>query len=118
MLKKIIIITVIIFLAGLWYWRNLNLPVDKNGSTLEFSVNQGESAKDAAENLKKENLIKSILYFRYIAGHSQENIKAGAYLISPRLTIKEIFRILSQGKALDKEKTIRIIGAEINQRQN
>ncbi len=108
MLKKIIIIIVIIAAGSFLYWRNLNSPVDMNGQEQIYIVNKGEAIKQVADNLKKENLIRSAVYFKYAIG-AGSNIKAGEYLISPKLNTGEIIKILTMGEALSREKSIRII---------
>jgi len=90
------------------YWQNLNSPVDANGQEQVFIVNKGEVIKQIADNLKKENLIRSVFYFKYEIG-SGNNIKAGEYLISPKLSAREIIKILIVGEAVSREKSIRII---------
>lgn len=109
MIKKIIIFIAIVSVAGFFYWQNLNSPVDLNGHEQVFLVSKGETAKQTINNLKKENLIKSPFYFAYQLKRGQLNIKAGEYLISPRLTAKEIIKILTQGDALSQERSITII---------
>lgn len=94
--------------VGFLYWQNLNSPVDANGQEQVFIVNKGEVIKQIADNLKKENLIRSVFYFKYEIG-SGNNIKAGEYLISPKLSAREIIKILIVGEAVSREKSIRII---------
>ncbi|MFH1583432.1 MAG: endolytic transglycosylase MltG [Candidatus Falkowbacteria bacterium] len=108
MSKKIIIFLLIIIAVGFLYWQNLNSPVDANGQEQVFIVNKGEAIKQVADNLKKENLIRSVFYFKYKIG-AGDNVKAGEYLISPKLSTKEIIKILTLGDAISKEKSIRII---------
>lgn len=74
-----------------------------------FTVNKGETVKQIADNLKKENLIKSAFYFKYEVERNKLNLKAGDYVISPRLSAKEIIKMLIQGDAVSQEKSIRII---------
>lgn len=115
---KIIFIAAV-FISGFFYWQSLNFPADKSGLTNEFTVNQGESAKRVAENLKKENLIRSDWYFRYLVKRGRLNLKAGGYPIAAALTTREIIKILTLGDAIAKEKTITIIeGWNINDINN
>ncbi len=107
MLKKAIIFALIIFVAGILYWQNLNSPVDANGKEQNFVVKKGEAVKQVAENLKKENLVRSVIYFNHEIG--SDNIKAGEYLIGPKLTTREIIKILTIGAAVSQERSIRII---------
>lgn len=108
MFKKIIIIAIIIT-GGFLYWQSLNSPVDKNGQEVLFVINKGETATQIAENLRANNLISSEFYFKYQVKHSDLNLQAGEYLISPELTTREIIKILSQGETVGSERTIRLI---------
>jgi UPF0755 protein len=109
MLKKIIIVIAVIFIAGFLYWQNLNSPLDTSGKEQVFLVNKGETVKQIIDNLRKENLIRSPFYFKYNIWRENLNIKAGEYLISPKLNTKEIIKILTIGDVLSQEKTIRIV---------
>lgn len=109
MTKKIIILIAIIFVTGFFYWHSLNSPADKSGQEKIFLVNKGEAVSQIAENLQKENLIKSIFYFKYIIWRDKLNIQAGEYLISPRLSAKDIIKILTSGDVLSQEEQVRII---------
>lgn len=109
MFKKIIILIAIILAAGFLYWQNLNSPVDKNGREQIFLVKSGENASQIADNLRINNLIRSDFYFKYNVWRENLKIKAGEYSLSPKLTAKEIIKILTAGEALSREKTITII---------
>ena len=109
MLKKIIVTAVIIFIVWFWYWRGLNAPVNQNGQEQIFVVSQGETVEQIANNLRTNNLISSVVYFKYEVWRSRLNLQAGDYAISPKLSAREIIKILSQGEVVSREKTIRII---------
>ncbi|MDP2736356.1 MAG: endolytic transglycosylase MltG [bacterium] len=108
MLKKLIIVIIIIAVGSFLYWQNLNSPVNTNGQEQVFIVNKGETIKQVAKNLRINNLISSEFYFKYEIG-SDNNIKAGEYLISPKFTTREIIKMLTLGDAVSEEKSIRII---------
>jgi UPF0755 protein len=111
-IKLIIFLVLAVLLAvQISYWRGINNPVDKNGQDKIFVVKKGESVKQISDNLKRDGLIKSKLYFEiYVWRENKEkNLQAGEYVLSPNLTIKEIVRILSAGEALSDELTIKII---------
>lgn len=108
MLKKVIILTIIL-LAGLWYWYNLNSPVDSGGREQPFTVNKGEAVAQIANNLKKENLIRSVFYFKHYIQRNKLSLQAGEYLISPKLDTREIIKILTVGEVLSRERSVRII---------
>lgn len=109
MLKKTIIVIAIIMISGFLYWRNLNLPADLNGKEEIFILNKGQSVSQIADNLRKENLIKSSLYFKYVIWRDRLKIKAGEYLISPKLSAREIIKLLTAGESISQEKKITII---------
>lgn len=109
MLKKIIIFTAVIFVAGFFYWQNLNSPVDSSGLEQVFLVSKGETVKQIANNLRKENLIRSTFYFKHYIWRNKLNLRAGEYLISPKLAAREIAKILTAGEPLSRERSIRII---------
>jgi len=109
MIKKIIIFIAVIFIAGFFYWQNLNSPADFNGQEQIFIVSKGEAIRQVADNLKKENLIKSVFYFNYYVKKNKLTVQAGEYLISPKLTTREIVKILTQGDAVSRERSIKII---------
>jgi UPF0755 protein len=108
MLKKLLILIIILSVC-FWYWQNLNSPADKNGQEKIFIVAKGETVSQIADNLKKENLIKSVFYFKYYIWRNKLNLKAAEYSISPKLTIKEIITVLASGQALSRERSIRIV---------
>src|SRR3989344_3218702 len=109
MAKKIIFILTTILIAGSSYWHSLNSPADPNGQERAFTVSKGETAEQIISNLKKENLIKSPVYFKYQIWGAAANLKAGEYLISPKLSTREILKVLIDGEAISREKSIRII---------
>lgn len=108
MLKKIIIFGLIIIAFLFFYWRGLNAPVGFGGESKIFIINKGESAGQVADNLKKENLIRSAFYFKHEI-KSGDNLKAGEYSISPKLSAREIIKILTSGDIISREKFVRII---------
>lgn len=109
MLKRTVVITAIIAISGFLYWQNLNSPADANGREEIFIVNKGETISQIANNLRQENLIKSPFYFKYVIWRGKLKIKAGEYLISSKLNVREIIKLLTAGEAISQEKLIRII---------
>ncbi len=111
-IKFIIILLIIIFAAvSVSYRQGISGPADKNGQDKIFIVKKGESVDRIGENLAEAGLIKSKLYFKiYIwRNKTESNLQAGKYVLSPKMNIKEIARILSAGKTLNDELTIKII---------
>lgn len=108
MLKKIIISLLVIFTACFFYWQSLNSPVDAKGEEKVFLVNKGETINNIAKNLRINNLIRSEFYFKNKIGRG-DNIQAGEYSISPKLSAREIIKILISGDIASREKSVRII---------
>jgi UPF0755 protein len=112
MVKKIIILLILVLIIGqIIYARGINSSVEKNGQDKIFVVEKGESVKKIGSNLLEADLIKSKFYFEvYIwRNELEKDLQAGEYVLSPKLSIKEIVRVLSEGEALNDELTIKVI---------
>lgn len=109
MLKKFIIIIIIVLAAGPFYLNSLKMPVNNNGQETIFAVNQGETVGEIALNLKKEELIKSTRYFKYLVWRGKLKILAGQYSLSQKISMENIIKILTAGDIINNEKQIRII---------
>ncbi len=107
----IIIILAVFILFFIFYWRGISAPLNEKGKDKVFVVYKGESVKDIAENLYGSGLINSKTYFEiYIwRGKKEKDLQAGEYILNPQMNIKEIVDILSGGKTLSQERTIKII---------
>jgi UPF0755 protein len=107
MLKKLIIF--VVFLGALtWYWQSLNSPLNAAGTERIFTISQGENAEQIANNLRQAELIKSVFYFKYYVKRNKLKLQAGEYLISPKLSAREIAGLLAAGQALSRERAIKI----------
>lgn len=115
MLKKIkfiIILLIIIFaIISISYRQGISGSADKKGQDKIFIIKKGESVDRIGGNLAEAGLIKSKLYFKIYVWRdkAENNLQAGKYVLNPKLNIKEITRILSSGKVLNDELTIKII---------
>jgi len=109
MTKKILLIIILIIIFSLIYWHQVNSPVNLDGKEQKFSVNNGESIKQIAQHLVDADLIKSKLFFRYITWRKKANLLAGDYLLSQKMSTREIVDILIKGEVTNKERTITII---------
>jgi UPF0755 protein len=110
MRKSIIWSFIIIFvLVGVWIWQGIYLPLNKNSLEEKiFRVETGQGAKEIAQNLTKEGLIKSSSLFRIYASFKGEagRLKAGVYKLSPSMSIPEIVQKLVEGKVAKIKVTI------------
>jgi len=114
-IKIVLAIIALISACGFYfifsYYRGINYPISKTGQEKIFIVSKGEGVNDISENLSDAGLIRSMNYFEiYIWRQNLEKkLQAGQYVLSPKLSIKEIAGILAGGKILSKEIDIKII---------
>lgn len=108
-MKKIIIIIAGIFLALIIVALTVflyTLNHQGKGEVKEFIVRGGQTTREIAHNLEKDNLISSALVFEIYAKLKSELIQVGVYKLSSEQSLKEIFNTLAQGKASEYLVTI------------
>ena len=109
MVKKILLIVLIIIVTvgvgfEIYFLRIINQKGE--GEKKSIIIEQGQSTKEIAQNLKKENLITSAFVFEYYAKLRAELIQVGIYWLSPSQSIKEILEILAAGDVSEYQVTI------------
>lgn len=110
-IKIILILIVSFILFSLMYLNAAGNPVSKNNNdNVIFVVNSGEGAKQIAHNLYLQDLIRSELYFKFSLWKEglESRLQAGEYILNQSMGAGEIIDILSKGKAVTKEKKIKI----------
>lgn len=111
MIKKtflgIIIIFIIIFIV---YSSFINSSFG-DGEGQVFIIEKGQGVSVIAENLKEQNLIKSIFFFKLYTKFSnqQSSFKEGSYILSPEMNIKQIVSELTSKIFLKPEEKITFI---------
>lgn len=81
---------------------------DKSGKIVMFEINKGDTYNVVAENLEKEEIIRSALAFKiYLKINKIERVEAGKYNISPSNTVEELIKIFDKGSNI-VEKTVNI----------
>ena len=108
-MKKIIIIIAGVLLAlavGILIVFLYTLNHQGRGEVKEFIVRGGQTTREIAHNLEKDNLISSALVFEIYAKLNGKLIQVGVYKFSPEQSLKEIFNTLAQGKASEYLVTI------------
>lgn len=97
-----LVIVVIIFLAGLFFWYTQNLTPKDPRSTIKihFSVQKGDTTDIIAQHLEQQGIIKSSLAFAWYMRLQQPAavLQAGRYALSPKLSIEDIAKHLKSGK--------------------
>jgi len=115
-MKKIIAISIsvifVILISGiLIYNYKISTPISQTAKDVSFVIKSGEGVKSISADLLAKGLIKSKLFFELYIWKNKfgSNLKAGEYVLSPSLSIKEIVRTLIAGNVASKEKTIKVI---------
>ena len=85
--------------GGLWWWDATSAINKEDPATKIFVIDQGESIRSIASNLKSEKLIKDpVGFFLFIKlkGY-EESIQAGDFRLSPSMTVPELVEALRHG---------------------
>jgi len=101
MLKKYLVLIIPLSLSLVLFLLTF-LPLAKPGGvSKEFVIQKGDSSAKVARLLAEQALVRSrYLFIGYtlLAGKEKE-FKAGRYLISPAMSVSEIVKIFSEGRA-------------------
>lgn len=114
-MKKILIILSIMGLVAVVsvssYYSGIKSPLDASGRDVDFRIEKGQNVETISANLESARLIKSAFYFKIYMKESglASKLQAGDYVLSAKYSIKEIVEILSQGKIVSKEKTVKVL---------
>ena len=105
-MKKIILIILMLaaisFLTTFFIKKDTLVSTKKPEEGIVFFVKKGEGFKEISSNLKKQGLIKSELAFKFsvIFSGVQNKLKAGDYLLSPEMDIREIINKIVFGDTI------------------
>lgn len=101
-----------VVIASLYFYikSEIKKPVDSKGVSKNFTVSQGEGVNQVGDNLEREGLIKSSIYFKFYVWEKnlRRHVKAGNYSLSPKMDIPQIVDIITEGKVVGAEITILI----------
>lgn len=93
----LIVFLLIVFLLVKGWWDSQLSPVSNDKSTKIVVIEKGESFSKLAEELKKQNLIKSSwafnLYAKQMRFHTR--IQAGTFRLAPSMSSEQVLKILS-----------------------
>ena len=116
--KIIIIISALVFtmfvisIAGFIYLQHIiNEPRDINNNIKkEFTIENGDSVQEIAENLQYENLISDMDLFKFYVWQKKigSKLQAGNYELSPSMPIPEIANLFIGGKIKSNKISITI----------
>jgi UPF0755 protein len=109
------IIVSLVVLAGatlyVSYWRGVNHGMQAQSEEVLFAVEQNSGVSDISAKLKAVGLIRSPFYFDiYVAFQKiDRQLQAGEYLLNKNMSVRDIAKVLSQGAAQSRERSIKII---------
>lgn len=107
---RIFFTILLVFLAlGLFAWQAVYWPADRASSQeVVFEVRPGEGAREIANHLEEQGLIRYDYIFRiyvFLSGDARR-LKAGPYELSPSMTVSEIVKIMARGETAKVRVTI------------
>lgn len=94
-----IIVTLIVFILAAFWWVSASAPPGTSDESQRFVIAKGSSAGRVAQELKEDGLIKNSLIFRFYvqATGRAKKIQAGAYDLSPNLSLYKLVNKLMDG---------------------
>jgi UPF0755 protein len=107
----ILLITAGVICTLVMFWYFLVLPADSASVDKNFIIAKGEGVNQISRNLYDQKLIKSMFYFEtYVwLEKMQTKFLAGEYVLNTDMNIKQVTKVLTSGKVINKEKNIKII---------
>jgi|SRR3989344_5054558 len=95
----LIVILLIVILVIVGWWNSQLGPASSDKSTKDIVVPKGQSLSQIADQLKKEELIKSSLIFQiYVRQKGMgDKLQAGLFKLSPSMSSEEIIKVLTSG---------------------
>jgi len=110
-----IFIVSIVIIVYFYFTYFLNLPPNNFPISKVFEVKKGDTVKDVAVNLEKNNYIQSALLFAFgPKKYPNQNIKAGKYVFNQEMTTWEIYKEMIKGNSIPEYKKFTIIPGEAN----
>jgi len=104
----LVLVLVVLLLAAMFVFgfavsymqSQVNTPLARECEDVRFVIQEGEGAKQIAQNLEKAGIIHDDFYFMYYVGMmgTSKNLQAGDYILAPCMSIREIADTIIQGK--------------------
>lgn len=101
-----LIIIIAVITVVMMYFNGIK-SVSKDSVEVLFTVNENETFSTLADDLKKNDLIKSELYYKiYVKLNKPTNLQKGVYTLNKNMSVKQIVNVLGSGSTYVE--TIRI----------
>lgn len=115
-MKKIIFALIILIViaaaaAAAAFVYDISTPVDRSGADAGFVIEKGDGVKAIGAKLKAAGFIRSRFMFETYVWllENESKFQAGVYALSPKLSAEEIVRVFVKGKAVNREREIKLI---------
>ncbi len=98
-LPLIILISIILTFSGFFWWVMASGAPTGNSEEISFVIKKGSGANIIASNLKKENLIKNALAFKFyvqVKDYSKR-IPPGEFMLPQNLSLPKLVKVLLKG---------------------
>lgn len=109
-IKRLILAVSLLAIIAIGYsWYTIYTPVDKNDKQeISFVIKSGTSAKQVAQSLKDDNLIKDVnIFYGYIRITGEDkNITAGRFMLNKSMNIPKIIGVITVAVASESTVTI------------
>lgn len=95
----LIIVLLVLFLLGKFWWDTQLKNVSSDKSTKVFVIAKGAGVSEIAKKLKEDNLIKSELAFKIYVNQNnlKDKLQAGSFKLSPSMSVPELVKALQTG---------------------
>ncbi len=95
---------IIVFICLLFFYYQLQAPLDKSGEEKPIIIESGEGLEQIAHKLKTKQVIRSEWIFVYYAWlkNKEDKLQAGKYILSSSMNIPEIVRKITSGEIVQE----------------
>ncbi|MBI2607478.1 MAG: endolytic transglycosylase MltG [Candidatus Doudnabacteria bacterium] len=102
---------IVILIAAVYFFTKVNLPGSSSDVPVEFTVEQGDSTREVAQQLDQQGIINSpwVFVVNAIVNSAGGRIQAGEYILNTNMSIAQILDVLTAGKVVRDELTVRAV---------
>ncbi len=97
LVNYVLILILIAGLGGWGWWQWAKQPASTDKQVVNFTINQGATTAQVAQELENKKLIRSAIIFKYLVRSSkaESSLMPGVYSISPHMTPQEILNTIT-----------------------
>lgn len=107
-LKYLFFLAIILFATLIWIVQDAFLSPNNLDESTSFVIARGIGSRQVANDLQQAGIIQSPLLFRLYARvyKLDKHLKAGEYLFTPHLSMKEVLEIIAKGEVYYRKITL------------